>query len=72
MIEADPDAAAELQLRESNAAVLRAQRAANAQGSDICRDCGCSIPMERHKAAPFSKRCIECAEAHEADMKMAG
>jgi RNA polymerase-binding protein DksA len=31
----------------------------------ICTDCGESVPLERLRAYPQAKRCVECQERHE-------
>lgn len=32
----------------------------------LCMDCGAEIPLARLEARPFSSRCVDCAEQHEA------
>lgn len=52
---------------ERDRTIAAACAAVSAAGSDVCIDCGATIPTERRLAAPWAKRCIECQQFYEAE-----
>ncbi|SOC46634.1 TraR/DksA family transcriptional regulator [Rhizobium subbaraonis] len=61
------DSAALREQQERDALVADASAVVRARGSDVCVECDRPIPIERRRAAPFAKRCIECQEMLEAE-----
>lgn len=48
-----------------NATTLISRTLEASEDNTHCVDCGNEIPERRRKAAPFSKRCIDCQEGFE-------
>lgn len=52
---------------ERHRSIAVASAAVAVSGTEICLDCGATIPPERRLVAPWAKRCIECQEFFEAE-----
>lgn len=51
--------------QEREAGVQAARHFVGQRGSPICIDCGEPIEEARRAAAPFARRCIDCAKLSE-------
>lgn len=59
------DRAAELELRQREAALAAARTHATGPSLSHCQDCGEAIPDKRRQAVSGCRRCIDCQQEHE-------